>query len=222
MSRLKLLPTLASGGGAQMALDDGLLETAETAIARRYLWSPPALSLGKFQKLDLVPGLPFDVVRRPSGGRAVLHGEAFEWSFAFVFAFADLGSRSLQASYRFVNDAFAHALTAVGVTLDPVRAIDYRRSGLCFATALRHDLMAAGDKVVALAQARRGGRVLVHGSVLERRPPIELVTAVEALLGEPWLGDGLAAAGVEVDGEQIWARVLSYVDTALAGEVAPA
>jgi lipoate-protein ligase A len=220
VSPLRLLPTLTAGGGAQMALDDGLLETVDTAVARRYLWSPPALSLGKFQKIDLVPGLPFDVVRRPSGGRAVLHGEGFEWSFAFAFPFAELGSHSLQASYRFINDAFAHALTATGVNLDAARTVDYRSSGLCFATALRHDLLAAGDKVVALAQARRGERVLVHGSVLEHRPPLDLVTAAEELLGEPWQGDGLAAGGSEVDGELLWTRVLSYIDTALARESA--
>jgi lipoate-protein ligase A len=217
VSALRLLPTLTAAGGGQMALDDGLLEVAESAIARRYLWSPAALSLGKFQKIDLLAGLPFDVVRRPSGGRAVLHGEGFEWSFAFVFPFAELGSHSLQASYRFVNDAFTHALTAAGVKLDVARTVDYRSSNLCFATALRHDLLAAGDKVVALAQARRGERVLVHGSVLEHRPPLDLITAVEELLGEPWQGDGLAAGGVEVDGEELWARVLSYVDTALEG-----
>ena len=85
MSIVKVLPELRAGGGAQMALDEGLLETAEEVIARRYTWAPPALSLGKFQELQLVPGLPFDVVRRPTGGRAVLHGEEFEWSFAVAF-----------------------------------------------------------------------------------------------------------------------------------------
>ena len=220
MKALKILPTLTLGGGAQMAIDDGLLETAEEVCVRRYLWSPAALSLGKFQKLDLVAGLPFDVVRRPTGGRAILHGEGFEWSFAMVFPVAALGSQSLQASYRFLNDAFSRALTDIGVRLDPSREADYRRSGLCLSSPLRHDLLAAGAKVVALAQARRHDRVLVHGSVLGRRPPLDLVTAVETLLDEQWHGDGLAGAGVEVDGTEIWARVLHYVAAALAGKAA--
>ena len=217
MKTIKILPTLTLGGGAQMAIDDGLLETAEEVSVRRYLWSPPALSVGKFQKLDLIADLPFDVVRRPTGGRAILHGEGFEWSFAIVFPLAALGTQSLQASYRFVNDAFSHALKDIGVRLDPSREADYRRSQLCFSSPLRHDLLAAGGKVVALAQARRRDRVLVHGSVLERRPPLDLVTAVEALLDEQWHGDGLAGAGVEVDGNEIWARVLHYVAAALGG-----
>ena len=77
-----------------MALDAGLLETADEVIARRYTWAPPALSIGKFQELQTVPGLPFEVVRRPSGGRAVLHGEAFEWSFAVAFPPRRAGRRS--------------------------------------------------------------------------------------------------------------------------------
>src|SRR5450759_2406329 len=85
VSIVKVLPELRAGGGAQMAFDTGLLETADEVIARRYTWAPPALSLGKFQKYEPLPGVPFDVVRRPSGGRAVLHGEGFEWSFAVAF-----------------------------------------------------------------------------------------------------------------------------------------
>ncbi len=85
MSIVKILPDFRSGGGAQMALDIGLLETVDEVIARRYTWAPPALSIGKFQEVETVPGLPFEVVRRPTGGRAVLHGEGFEWSFAVAF-----------------------------------------------------------------------------------------------------------------------------------------
>ena len=46
-----------------------------------------------------------------------------------------------------------------------------------------------------MAQARQAGDTLVHGRVLERRPPDELVAAAERLLGEPWQGEGLAGAG---------------------------
>ena len=73
MSIVKVLPELCAPGAAQMALDAGLLETADEVIARRYMWSPPALSLGKFQEYAPVAGLPFEVVRRPTGGRAILH-----------------------------------------------------------------------------------------------------------------------------------------------------
>ncbi len=217
MSVVRVLPFLRAGGGAQMALDDGLLDEAEAVVARRYTWAPPALSLGKFQKLERIPGLPFEVVRRPTGGRAVLHGEAFEWSFAVVFPQGALGEDhrggvDTALPYDLVSRSFAAAFGEMGVVLDAGRETPYQRSALCFATALRHDLFARGEKVAAIAQARRGGRVLVHGSVLERRPPDELTQVAETLLDEPWQGEGLAAAGHIVDGEMLWRRVLARLD----------
>ena len=220
MSIVKVLPDLRAGGGAQMALDTGLLETVDDVIARRYTWAPPALSLGKFQKYAPVPGVPFDVVRRPSGGRAVLHGEGFEWSFAVAFPEGALGAdtrarHDVAKPYDVVAAAFAGAFDALGVTLDGGRESAYQRSALCFASVLRHDLTARGEKLVAVAQARRGGRVLVHGSVLERRPPDELTQVAETLLGEPWQGDGLAGAGYVLAPEMIWKRVLVRLEAAL-------
>jgi lipoate-protein ligase A len=238
--RLVVLPALRASGGEQMRLDERLLDQAREPVARRYVWDPPAVSLGKFQRLPgetaggewarggwangptvRQPG-DLDLVRRPTGGRAVLHGAAFEWSFALVFPVGSLGSPSLQASYRFVNDGFAASLDRCGVTFDPGREEPYHRSGLCFATALRQDLLVGGEKVVAVAQARRGSNVLVHGSVLERRPPQALTAAVEELLGEPWRGEGLARSGCPIDADVLWDDVVSRLATALEAELVPA
>ncbi len=220
VSLIMVLPDAGASGGAQMALDDGLLQTVDQVMARRYTWAPPALSLGKFQTVELKPGLPFDVVRRPSGGRAVLHGEGFEWSFAVAFPPRAFGAgrragADVALPYELVAGAFAGALRDLGVTLDDARGTAYQRSALCFASALRHDLMSRGEKLVAVAQARREGRVLVHGSVLERRPPDELVAAVETLLGDPWEGDGLEATGVVVDADRLWGGVLVRLEAGL-------
>ena len=220
MSIVKVLPELRAAGGAQMALDTGLLETVDEVMARRYTWAPPALSLGKFQKYEPVPGVPFDVVRRPSGGRAVLHGEGFERSFAVAFPAGAFGAGvraglDVAKPYDVVAGAFAGALEALGVTLDGGHESAYQRSALCFASVLRHDVTARGEKLVAVAQARRGERVLVHGSVLERRPPDELAHVAETLLGEPWQGEGLAGAGYVLAPEMIWKRVLARLEAAL-------
>jgi len=220
--QLRRLPDLTAPGAAQMAVDDGLLGDALWATARRYRWSPPTLSLGKFQRL---PGaaevraraLPFDVVRRPSGGRAVLHGEAFEWSFAVVFpaAAAAAGARRVDRAYEVVSAAMADALTAGGIDLAGEREEPYRRSALCFATSLRHDLHVDVGKVVAVAQVRRGGATLVHGSVLERRPPAALTEAVEQLVGEPWRGEGLTAAAGFIDADALWMDFLDALEPRL-------
>jgi len=203
-----------------MALDGGLLQTAEEVFARRYVWTPPALSLGKFQRVELLPRLPFDVVRRPSGGRAVLHGDDFEWSFAVVFPAAALGGHpsvavDVATPYRLVADAFSSTLEELGVILDSDGEDTPRRSPFCFASVMRHDLATRGEKVVAVAQARAHGHVLVHGSVLERRPPHELTAAAELLLGEPWAGEGLAGAGYSFVRETLWAGVLERLETGL-------
>lgn len=225
MSIVKILPDLRAGGGAQMALDTGLLETVDEVMARRYTWAPPALSIGKFQKLELVSGLPFEVVRRPSGGRAVLHGEAFEWSFAVAFppgvpgggprANVDVGG-----PYGVVAGAFAGALEELGVVLDGRGEVPYQRSPLCFAGALRYDICSRGEKVVAIAQAKKEGRTLVHGSFLMERPPDELVLAAEALLGEEWRAEGLAGAGIMLPPETVWKTTLLRLEAALRGVAA--
>jgi lipoate-protein ligase A len=214
-----VLPLVVADGATQMARDEELLGTAAATTARRYLWDPPAVSLGKFQSVDVPADLCVDVVRRPTGGRAVLHGAGFEWSFSVALPLAELGSESLQASYRFVTTAMRRALEGEGARLDDTREVPYVRSGLCFATALRHDLLAGGEKVVAVAQARRGRTVLVHGSVLERRPPGELVAAVERLVGEPWRGEGLAASGLALDADAVWSRFTAHLAGALGATV---
>jgi lipoate-protein ligase A len=225
MSIVKVLPEFRAGGGAQMAFDEGLLETADEVIARRYTWAPPALSIGKFQELQLVPGLPFEVVRRPSGGRAVLHGEAFEWSFAVVFppGMPTAGPRAavdVGGPYGLVAAAFGAALLELGVALDGRGEVPYERSRLCFAGALRYDICSRGQKVVAIAQAKKEGRTLVHGSFLVERPPDELTQAVEALVGEAWEAEGLAGAGVMLAPETVWNTALRKLEAALRRLVA--
>jgi len=222
------LPLLRACGDEQMACDERLLageaEIAEPGgqrlFARRYLWNPPAVSLGRFQELSddarrVLEAAGLDVVRRPSGGRLVLHGEGFEWSFAVVWPAGALpyGSR---APYRLVHAAMAAALRELGAVPDAARDEPYARSSLCFASALRHDLLVAGAKAVAVAQSQRGGRCLVHGSVLERRPPARLCAAVEAATGERWRAEGLAAGGQVPDGATLWSAFLDHLTSETA------
>lgn len=211
MSLLQVLPELRAGGGAQMAFDAGLLATAERVVARSYTWAPPALSIGRFQRVQLDGSLPFDVVRRPTGGRALLHGEDFEWSFAVAFppdAFGARSSPDVEPPYRLVNTAFRRALEEFGVTADSGHRAAYRHNPWCHGSTLQHDILVAGEKVLAVAQARADGRVLVHGSVLECRPPRYLLEGAGALLGQPWSGTGLARTGIAPPRAALWRSFL--------------
>ena len=144
----------------------------------------------------------------------MLHGEGFEWSFCVVVP-AGVLPYGTHAAYRLVHDAMAAALAHRGVVPDAARDEPYARSALCFASVLRHDLLVAGAKAVAVAQVRRGDRHVVHGSVLERRPPAALVAAVEKATGERWCAEGLAAGGVSLDGESLWRAFLVRLEDAL-------
>jgi len=234
------LPLLRASGSEQMCLDERLLAGEgdgadvgleglaglDRLVVRRYLWSPPAVSLGRFQDpagnaRRVLEAAGLDVVRRPSGGRLVLHGEGFEWSFAVVWPAGALpyGTR---APYRIVRAAMADALSDLGVAPDGARDEPYTRSPLCFASALRHDLLVAGAKAVAVAQCQRAGRCLVHGSVLERCPPAALVAAVEAAVGQPWQGDGLAGGAIVPDGATLWAAFVERLARGCDGTCASA
>jgi lipoate-protein ligase A len=224
------LAPLRASGASQMTFDTRLLhdggpvgaagEGVPTVWVRRYTWLPPAVSIGKFQQLsDEAHGLLLDagvdVTRRPTGGRLVLHGSGFEWSFAVLVPAGVLPPYRTDAPYRLVSEALAQALAGCGVALDETREEPYTRSALCFASALRHDLLVGGTKAVAVAQARHGDRILVHGSVLERRPPGELVAAVEAATGEGWRGEGLDARGFVPDAGAVWDGLVTGLRAAL-------
>jgi hypothetical protein len=199
MSIVKVLPDALASGGAQMALDDGLLDTVEQVMARRYTWAPPALSLGKFQTIELRGAA---VRRRPPavGGPRRAARRGLRVVVRRRLSTRCVGRRRARqrrgrAPYEPRDRRLRMARCATSASLSTTSA---RRPisapALCFTSVLRHDLMSRGEKLVALAQARREGRVLVHGSVLERRPPASCRgrrgPARRALAGRRARGDG--------------------------------
>ncbi|HEY9721390.1 MAG TPA: biotin/lipoate A/B protein ligase family protein [Oscillatoriaceae cyanobacterium] len=188
MTRFRLLDTGTADGDWNMALDEALLEGHRLGISPSTLrftaWKRPTLSLGYAQKLEGVNlaacrAHGVAIVRRPTGGRAVLH--AGDFTYAFV------GSglpESVAASYRVLAGAIAQSLAWLGLestlaagTASRSRPVD------CFAVATQADLCAAGAKLVGSAQTRRAGAVLQHGSLYLRYP---------AALGEAIFGSGPA------------------------------
>ena len=197
MSELLLLLDPAAPGAENMRRDTELLDQCAqgdmTGAVRLYAFDPRCLSLGRLQPdddVDLVACARdgVDVVRRPSGGRAVLH--AREVTYAVVCRADDpqLGGRVLQSCAR-IHAAVALGLQQLGVnTIARAASHDERAEARmraafadCFARPSAHELLdMRGRKLVGSAQARRGGALLQHGSVL-----LEPHRAARYLLGRP-------------------------------------
>jgi lipoyl(octanoyl) transferase len=179
-SRWRLLLHPPAPGAWNMAVDDALLEgvAADTSppTLRLYGWDPPALSLGRFQNeskglhLAVCRRRGWDVVRRPTGGRAVLHDEEITYSLSLREELVD--GAGVLTSYELFAGALRQALVglfpalAVGPGADSPHA--GRHNPSCFATGTAADSLAAGRKLVGSAQVRRRGAILQHGSLLLR------------------------------------------------------
>ena len=170
--RVLLVPPRS--GAENMARDNGLMDRArETGegVLSIYEWSRPTLSLGRNQtaagKYD--PGrigdLGLDVVRRPTGGRALLHHHEVTYS---VTAPAD-GDESLHETYRAINQLLLCGLAVLGVNAEESGAsASAERPGTlpCFALPAAGELTAHGAKLVGSAQVRENHAFLQHGSIL--------------------------------------------------------
>lgn len=186
-ARLALIIDAPAPGEENMRRDRSLLEAcAQGDIAgavRLYGFRPACLSLGRMQPssdvdLEACARDGVDVVRRPSGGRAVLHDE--EVTYAVVCRADDpvFGGRVLESCAR-IHEAIAAGLALLGVrTAARALAADLRRDAReagaiadCFARPSAHELLDdRGRKLVGSAQARRAGALLQHGSVLLEPP----------------------------------------------------
>jgi len=170
-----------------MRRDSGLLHACSRgAIAgavRLYSFSPACLSLGRLQDCDDVDAAAcerdgVEVVRRPSGGRAVLHDQEVTYAVVCRTDDADFGGAVLDSCAR-IHQAVALGLarlgvatSAHGVSADERAAALSRSAGAdCFARPSAHELIDdRGRKLVGSAQARLGGALLQHGSVLLAPP----------------------------------------------------
>jgi len=164
-------------GAENMAIDAGLLEQADQtcrAFLRLYRFAPSCLSLGRNEparkRYDraAIAHLGIDVVRRPTGGRAVWHEHEVTYAVAApVQAFG-----CLRDSYRTIHERLAAALRTLGVdaTLAPDRpappSTASHRLNSCFATPVGGEVLVAGRKLIGSAQLRQGQAFLQHGSIL--------------------------------------------------------
>lgn len=140
-------------------------------VLRVYSWAKPTISIGRNQTargryyLDRIADRGIDVVRRPTGGRAILHHREVTYSVTGPTS----GAGDLRASYLRINRLLVAALEAIGVCATP--AAPARRASApgiapCFDEPSAGELTVDGRKLAGSAQWRVDGALLQHGSIL--------------------------------------------------------
>lgn len=160
-------------GFENMARDHALAEELEAghAVLRLYRWDRPTVSLGRNEPgkrsydTDRAreSGIPF--VRRPTGGRAVLHSD--ELTYAVVAPLRALGR--LREVYERVNEGLMIGLRALGADVELASssgAASRPDAGPCFRKPAGGEVTAGGRKLIGSAQARIGDGFLQHGSLI--------------------------------------------------------
>jgi lipoyl(octanoyl) transferase len=176
MRQWRLIYDQPSAGAHNMAVDDALLMSAAAdeslPTLRLYGWSPPCLSLGYGQKasdadLDRIEAHGWTVVRRPTGGRAILHTDELTYSVALPPEHPLAGVEIVE-SYRQISQALIQALVNLGAQPRSQRANKdaLRNAGaICFEIPSHYEITVDGRKLIGSAQVRRRGGVLQHGSL---------------------------------------------------------
>jgi lipoate-protein ligase A len=170
----KWLMVPARSGAENMARDTALMDRARQtgeSVFSIYEWERPTLSLGRNQTargrydLGAAEAQGIDVVRRPTGGRALMHHR--EVTYSVTAPIAD--DESLHDSYHRINRLLLDGLRRLGVSASEAPVIERTpQPGTlpCFATPAQGELVADGGKLVGSAQLRQNGALLQHGSIL--------------------------------------------------------
>jgi lipoate-protein ligase A len=157
-----------------MAVDQTLLESVQQGgppALRFYRWDPACLSLGRNQSVSLDRGRldreGIDLVRRPTGGLAVLHDH--ELTYCVALPAGRLGSA--RATYEAINQGLLAGLANLGLRSGGVAALDgtpqaFRKAGACFAASAPGEVLALGRKLIGSAQRYERRTILQHGSIL--------------------------------------------------------
>jgi lipoate-protein ligase A len=184
-SNWRLVQTPPARGVWNMAVDEAILEATGRqlvpATLRLYAWSPPCLSLGFAQpasdvNFQALTDRGWDIVRRPTGGRSILHTDELTYSVSGPYSEPRLAGSVLE-SYQRLSAALLEALTLLSIpaeiqpqpaktTGQPGQSKKISDNGpVCFEVPSSYEITAKGKKVIGSAQARKQEGVLQHGSL---------------------------------------------------------
>lgn len=174
----RLLITPASSGSWNMAVDEAILRNFESgdnrATLRLYAWDPACLSLGYAQPISdadfaALDERGWDVVRRPTGGKAILHTDELTYSVIAPPSEPRMNGGVLE-SYQRIAQAMLHALRSLDIPAEssPLKSIlmeDDAAGPVCFDVPSNYEITVLGKKLVGSAQARKKEGVLQHGTL---------------------------------------------------------
>jgi lipoate-protein ligase A len=175
-SKWRLLLHGSADGATNMAVDEAVgtlvAEGASPPTIRFYSWSPATLSLGKNQPLSEVNleacrAAGYHVVRRPTGGRAVLHAREITYSVAAPPSDPRLAGGVLDA-YRRLSLGLIEGLRLLGIQVEqagPEARAGDDVSAACFEVPSAYEISVGGKKLIGSAQRRTQGFVLQHGAI---------------------------------------------------------
>lgn len=166
-----------------MALDEALLDWHSEGlippVIRFYEWEPATLSIGYFQRaekdinLKAVREQGIGFVRRPTGGRAVLHEHELTYSVIVTESYPNMPETVTEA-YRVLSEGILQGFQNLGmeayfsvpVTEEQKADLKKPRSAVCFDAPSWYELVVEGKKIAGSAQTRQKGVILQHGAIL--------------------------------------------------------
>lgn len=185
MNIWRLLDTGALPGPLNMSIDMAILQLHEHGISpptmRFYEWSPPAISLGYFQKqtpIDIAKcyQLGINVVRRPTGGRAVLHLN--DLTYSIIAGTKDGMPVTVAAAYRLLSEGLIEGFRKLGFASGAGHeTTGLSKADICFMRFAPGDLLHQRKKFMGSAQTWIGSSLLQHGSII-LEPQLETWAAI--------------------------------------------
>lgn len=214
-------------GPVNMAVDEALLDRARTlrqGVVRVYSWSAPTVSLGRNQTArggfdpERLARHGMGIVRRLTGGRAVLHHREITYSVAAP----SRDERGLRSDYEAINCLLLQALRSLGVAVTPApvtKRMPRPGSGTCFSVPAPGELMCDDRKLVGSAQVREAGAYLQHGSILLHDDQRRLEQVAHVPVSSPPAATMIAALGRELASTEFAAHLRDAVRDTWDAEV---
>ncbi|MCL5037870.1 MAG: lipoate--protein ligase family protein [Chloroflexi bacterium] len=175
--KLRIIYSPGHTASENMAYDEALMTGVRRGIPptlRLYSWEPPGVSLGYFQPYSDADAasckkMGVDIVRRPTGGRAILHDQ--ELTYSVIMKIPDGEDGILLNTFKYINKGLLSGLSRLGVDAELVprsSGVSPRKAAgvaACFSSPSAYEVQAGGRKLLGSAQFRKDGVLMQHGSL---------------------------------------------------------